>query len=248
MQSLVIFIVQILQITILDLTLSGDNIGIIALATKNLSVTYSKKASLIGITGAIGLRIMFACIITLIINIQWLPIKLVGGLILVKITWNFIKPECQGDNCTVKNADKFWEAVVIIIIADISMSLDNVLAIASAANGKVLLIIFGIVVNIPIIFFGSQFVSKLMREHPIVIYIGGAILAHTSFKMILEDNFIAKYISIPHVVLFIIPWIFAIGTLVYGYVLIKKSRIIETKFKESLDKVNPEVAATHDKI
>ncbi|MBU3185148.1 YjbE family putative metal transport protein [Clostridium estertheticum] len=225
MESLVLLIIGILKITILDLTLSGDNIGVIALATKKLPPAYAKKASLIGITGAIGLRIVFACIITLIMNIQWLHIKLVGGLFLVKITWDFIKPEAQEDDCTVKKAGKFWEAVAIIIIADISMSLDNVIAIASAANGSVLLIIVGILINVPIIFFGSQIVANLMRKHPIVIYLGGGILAHTSLKMILEDNLTTKYIEIAPAVLTIIPWIFAISILVYGFLMIKKSKI-----------------------
>lgn len=222
-ETLMIFIIGVLQITVLDLTLSGDNIGVIALATKKLPAISAKKARLIGITGAIGLRVIFACVITLIMNIQWLPIKLVGGLILVKITWNFIKPECQKDDCDVKKQDKFWEAVAIIIIADISMSLDNVIAIASAADGDVLLIIFGILINIPIIFFGSQFVSNLMRNHPIVIYLGAGILAHTSFKMILEDNLTIKYVGLTPIVSLIIPWIFAIGILFYGYLIIKKS-------------------------
>ena len=158
-------------------------------------------------------------------NIQWLPIKLVGGLFLVKITWDFIKPECQGDGCSCKKAERFWEAVAIIVIADISMSLDNVIAIASAANGSVLLIIVGILINVPIIFFGSQFVANLMRKYPIVIYLGGGILAHTSLKMILEDNLTIKYIGFAPSVLTIIPWIFAIGILVYGCLIIKKSKI-----------------------
>jgi len=218
-----IFIIGVLEITILDLTLSGDNIGIIALATKNLSPKYAEKASFIGIAGAIWLRVLFACVITQIMNIQWLPIKLVGGIVLVKITWDFIKPGYQEDDCSVKKANKFWEAVAIIIIADISMSLDNVIAIASTADGDIWLIIIGILINIPIIFFGSKFVSNLMKNHPIVIYLGGAILAHTSFKMILEDNLTIKYLGLSHIVSLIIPWVFAIGILCYGYLIIKRT-------------------------
>jgi YjbE family integral membrane protein len=223
MNNLLLFIIAALQITILDLTLCGDNIGIIALATKNLPDKFAKKASFIGIMGAIGLRILFASAITLIINIQWLPIKLVGGLLLVKITWDFIKPQCQEDDCKVKESNRFWEAVAIIIIADISMSLDNVLAIASAADGRVSLIIIGILLNIPIIFFGSQFVVSLMKNHPMVVYIGGAILAHTSIKMILDDNLTIKYLNLPHLATFLIPWFFGIATFIYGYLLIKKA-------------------------
>jgi len=223
MEGIMLFMLGALKITILDLTLSGDNIGIIALATKNLSPEYAKKASFIGISGAIGLRVIFACIITQIMNIQWLPIKLVGGLILVKITWDFIKPECQGEDCKVKKADKFWEAVAIIIIADISMSLDNVIAIASTADGNVSLIIIGILINIPIIFYGSQFVSNLMKNHPIVIYLGGAILAHTSFKMILEDNITIKYLGLDPIFTTIIPLLLGICVFIYGYVTLRKN-------------------------
>jgi YjbE family integral membrane protein len=240
MNNLLLFIIGALQITVLDLTLCGDNIGIIALATKNLPDKFAKKASFIGIMGAIVLRIIFASAITLIISIQWLPIKLVGGFLLVKITWDFIKPQCQEEDCNVKESNRFWEAVAIIIIADISMSLDNVLAIASAANGKVSLIIFGILLNIPIIFFGSRFVANLMKQHPIVIYIGGAILAQTSIKMILEDNLTIKYIGLPHIVAIIIPWIFGFATLLYGYLLLAKADAKSTNLKDNKSNANLE--------
>ncbi|MCB2292742.1 YjbE family putative metal transport protein [Clostridium algoriphilum] len=231
MENLMIFIIGVLEITILDLTLSGDNIGIIALATKNLSPKYAKKASSIGISGAIGLRILFACIITQIMNIKWLPIKLVGGIILVKITWDFIKPAYQENDRSIKKGVEFWDAVAIIIIADISMSLDNVIAIASTADGNVLLIVIGILINIPIIFYGSQFVSNLMKDHPFVIYIGGAILARTSFKMILEDNLTIKYIGLGPLVSTIIPWAFAAFILGYGYLIILSKHVSITMHK-----------------
>jgi len=222
MEGIMLFMLSALKITILDLTLSGDNIGIIALATKDLSPEYAKKASFIGISGAIGLNVFFACIITTIMSIQWLPIKLVGGLILVKITWSFIKPECEGPKCKVKKADNFWGAVFTIIIADISMSLDNVLAIASTADGNDLLIIVGVLINIPIIFFGSRYVASLMKNHPIIIFLGGAILAHTSFKMILEDNLTIKYIGLDPTLSTIIPLILGIAVFIYGYATLRK--------------------------
>ena len=241
MNSLLLFLLGALQITILDLTLCGDNIGIIALATKSLPDRFSKKASFIGIMGAIVLRIIFASAITIIINIQWLPIKLVGGIILVKITWDFIKPQCQENDCNIKECNRFWQAVAIIIIADISMSLDNVLEIASAANGKVSLIIIGIFLNIPIIFFGSQFVANLMKKYPIVVYIGGAVLAKTSIKMILQDNLTIKYINFPHIAALLIPWIFAIATLIYGYLVTKKIKV-----KHSINLKNSKSIANYE--
>lgn len=221
METVISFILGILQITLLDLTLSGDNIGVIALATKNLPEKYAKKANLLGVIAAVTLRILFACFVTIIMNIQWLPIKLVGGLLLVKITWDFIKPQEEAEEVDVKTANRFWEAVGIIVIADISMSLDNVLAIAAAANGKLEFIIFGILLNIPILFFGSRFVSNLMKKYPIVIYMGGAILAHTAFKMIFEDRLI--YTHVPHMVAMVVPWLFALAVLTFGFFAVKNS-------------------------
>ncbi|MDT8715720.1 TerC family protein [Clostridium sp. 19966] len=215
-------LIGILQITLLDLVLSGDNVGVIALATKNLSPEYAKKASVVGIFGAVALRILFACIITYVMMIQWLPIKLLGGLLLIKITWDLIKPEEEVEHGEVKSQDKFMKAVLSIIIADLSMSIDNVLAIGASAHGNVLLIIFGIMLNIPILFFGSRLVANLMRKYKIVIYIGAAILAHTAFGMILEDRLLDAYVN--GIAETMIPLMAGILTLLYGFIIIKKTK------------------------
>jgi len=221
MEQTITLVIGILQITLLNLALSGDNIGAIALATKNLPMEYARKASLIGISLAMIFRIIFASFVTYIMSTaQVIPVKLIGGLLLVKITWDFIKSGDE-EKEEVKVANKFWEAIMVILIADISMSLDNVLAIAAAAEGNQALIIFGILLCMPIIFFGSQFVTNLMKNYAIVIYIAGAILAHTAFKMIVEDRFVSRYLN--HVVIVILPWLMAILVMVYGFYVIKKA-------------------------
>lgn len=223
MTGLTAFLIGIAQITLLDFTLSGDNIGVIALATKNLPESIAKKARVTGAAAAILLRILFACGITYILAIEWLPIKLVGGLLLVKITWDFVKPHNEThEDESVKESSKFWDAIWVIVLADISMSLDNVLAIAAAANGNLLLIIFGILLNIPIIIFGSKLVADLMTKHKIVIYIGGAILAHTSFKMIFEDRLVMPYLS--HTFSSVFPWAMAALVMLYGFYIVKKEK------------------------
>ena len=225
MESILAIILGALEITILDLTLCADNIGIIALATKNLPAEYSRKATIYGISGAIVLRILFACFMTVILTVSVVPIKLIGGLLLVKITWDFIKPCDEKEECAnIKQAGRFWEAVGVIIIADISMSLDNVLAIAGTADGNIWLIVFGIAFNIPLLFFGSQYVSELMKKYKMAIYIGGAILAHTSFKMIFEDSIV--YPHIPHLLGVVVPWLIAAATLIYGIYIVKKTDTI----------------------
>ena len=216
MDNLIISLAAAFQIAMLDIVLCGDNIGVIALATKNLSEAHAKKASAIGVIIAVLLRIIFASLITFIIAIQWLPIKLVGGLLLIKITFNLLKPIDEIENVQVTSSLKFFDAIKSIIIADATMSLDNVLAIAGAAQGNIVLIVFGLLFNIPIILYGSRYVAKVMSKHPIVIYIGGAVLAHTALKMLLEDNLINGYI--PAQLLSIIPIIAAILVLLYGII------------------------------
>lgn len=218
-------ILGILQITLLDLTLSGDNIGVIALVTRRLPPKSAKLASLIGISGALVLRIIFACALTFILAIKWLPIRFLGGLLLIKITWNFIMPHEEEEH-SVKNVDALKDAIFAIIIADISMSLDNVLALSAAADGKVIMLIFGILLNIPIIFFGSKLVADLMNKHEIIIYVGGAILAHTSFKMIFEDQIFVKYVPLPSAIHTFLPWAAALLTLLYGLYIVKKHKKI----------------------
>lgn len=98
MEGFIAIILGILQITLLDLTLSGDNIGVIALVTRRLPPKSAKLASLIGIAGALVLRIVFACALTFILSINWLPIRFFGGLLLIKITWNFIMPHKEEEH------------------------------------------------------------------------------------------------------------------------------------------------------
>ncbi|PRR85452.1 TerC family protein [Clostridium luticellarii] len=238
MDNLATFLSGALQITLLDIVLSGDNIGVIALATRDLPKKHAKLASMIGVFTAVFMRILFACLITYILMIEWLPIKLVGGILLIKITWNFISPNSKKSRKKkITPTGKYLAAVSSIVIADITMSLDNVLAIAGAAEGHIWLIVFGLMLNIPIIFFGSQYVARLMKKHPIIIYIGGAILAHTAFKMLLEDRLLASYVS--PVIANVISFGFALIVLLYGlYITTRPVSVSLKEFKQQHSKVN----------
>lgn len=223
MDGIISIALPIIQIALLDIVLSGDNVGVIALAVRNINPKQAKIASLIGIFSAILLRIFFASIVTLIMAVEWLPIRLAGGLLLLKITWDLINQGNEDDDLHVKSENGFWKAVVSIVLADITMSLDNVLAVAGAADGHVGLIAFGIILNIPIIFFGSQFVANLMNKYKITIYIGGAILMHTALSMILEDRLIVPYVS--HFFSVILSWLLAAAVLGYGYYKVKNMKV-----------------------
>lgn len=223
MDKIVLILFSILQITLLDITLSGDNVSVIALAIRNLPEKQAKLASLIGVGGAVGLRILFTCIISLIMAVEWLPIKLIGGLLLIKITWNLLHMEEAQEDNEVNASDSLWKAVISIIIADLSMGLDNVLAIAGAANGSIWLIIFGLSLSIPIIFFGAKYVANLMNKYEIIVYIGAGLLIYTAINMITNDNLISKYVS--DLASELAAIIIGAAVVVYGVVKIRREKL-----------------------
>lgn len=214
METILNSIFSALQITMIDIVLSGDNMGVIALAVRKLPEKQAKTANIVGVSCAILLRILFASAITTILLIEWLPIKLIGGLLLLKITWNLINLNNDEQHTNVGARSGFWNAVYNIIMADMSVSLDNILAVGGVARGNIVLIVFGLILNVPIIFFGSELVVKLIQKYKITIFIGAGILIHTSLEMILEDRLLEPYI--PHAVSSLFPWIAAIIVILYG--------------------------------
>lgn len=220
MESLMNNIFSALQITLLDIVLSGDNMGVIALAVRKLPEKQAKIANIIGVAGAVLLRIFFASIITTLLLMEWLPVKLVGGILLLKITWNIINVKETDPGNKRSSSSGFWRAVYNIILADFSVSLDNVLAIGGIAKGNIVLVVFGLLLNIPIIFFGSQLVGKLIKKYKITVFIGAGILVHTAAGMILEDKIIAPLVSRPFAEIF--PWLAAFLIIFYGIYVIKR--------------------------
>lgn len=212
------YILSIAEIMLIDLALCGDNIGVIALATKNLPKSHAKTARMIGILGAVIIRIILAYGVTLALTESNLHIKLFGGILLLKITWDFISANHSNESIRLNSNNRFWKSVFTIVIADVTMSLDNVLAIASAADGDFFLLAFGILFNMPVILLGSRLVVNIMKKYPISIYIGGAMLLHTSFKMIFEDNLTSIIISPLGQLSKVIPWGAALLCIIYGIV------------------------------
>lgn len=235
MEGLAALAVSIIQISLLDITLSGDNVSVIALAIRNLPEKQAKLASLIGVGGAVGVRVLFTCIITLIMSIGWLPIKLVGGIILIKITWDLLNSKGEEENVEIEGNKNLWRAVSSIIIADISMGLDNVLAIAGAAHGNIWLVVFGLSLSIPIIFFGAKFIANLMNKYKIIVYIGAGLLIYTALTMITEDNYTAKYITKTASIL--ISSLAGIAVIAFGtYKIRREAKISKVSEEEVLEK------------
>jgi YjbE family integral membrane protein len=190
------FWVALSQIMLVNIVLSGDNAVVIALACRNLPVRYRNPAILAGSAGAIVLRIIFCVIVAWLLTIPYL--KIVGALLLFWIGIKLItedEEEGGGEDGVAAKAN-LWGAIQTIIIADAVMSLDNVIAIAAAAEQAAkgdeirawTLIIIGLVITIPIIVFGSTIVMRIMQRYPIVILVGGALLGFVAGEMLVTDK------------------------------------------------------------
>ncbi len=189
MEFLTPYIVPIMQIIWIDLLLSGDNAIVIALACRQLPEKQRKIGMLLGAGTAIALRIIFAIFVTYLLQVPFL--KVIGGLLLLWIGVKLaVGEEDSGHN--VESSDNLWRAVRTIAIADAVMSLDNVIAIAAASGGNIWLFIFGLLLSIPLIIFGSTLLSTVMDRFPIIIWAGAALLGWIAGEMIVTDGFVME--------------------------------------------------------
>jgi YjbE family integral membrane protein len=178
------YIAQILKIIGIDIVLAGDNAVVIALACRTLPPHQRMTGIILGAGAAIILRVIFTLIVQQILDIQLL--KLLGGLLLFWIAVKLLIAEEPSD-ADVKGGNTLWEAVRIVAIADMVMSLDNVLAIAAAAHGDAYLIIFGLLVSIPLIVGGATLITNLLTQYPILIWAGGALLGWIAGELIATE-------------------------------------------------------------
>jgi YjbE family integral membrane protein len=177
------------QIILIDILLGGDNAVVIALACRNLPEKQRKLGIIYGTLGAIVLRVILIAFALALLSIPYL--KIVGALLLLWIGVQLLLPEGE-DEHNINPSDKLWGAVKTVIVADLVMSVDNVLAIAGAAQGagqehQLPLVIFGLLVSIPIIVWGSQLVLKLMERFPIIITLGAMLLGWIAGQMFYTD-------------------------------------------------------------
>ncbi|MFK8251691.1 TerC family protein [Ancylobacter terrae] len=187
-----VFWVALLQIIWIDLLLSGDNAVVIALACRSLPEKQRKWGIILGAGAAVGLRIIFALVVSYLLGVPFL--KVLGGVLLFWIAIKLVLEE-EGGGHEVAGADSLWKAVKTIAIADAVMSLDNVVAIAAAARGHAELFIFGLLLTIPLIVFGSQIILKLIARFPLLVWAGAALLGWIAGEMLLGDKVVLEYLA-----------------------------------------------------
>ncbi|NLI92379.1 MAG: TerC family protein [Peptococcaceae bacterium] len=208
----------IVSIIVINLVLSGDNAVVIAMAAQGLSETYRKKAIFWGATLAVFLRIGLTFVAAMLMRIPM--VQFCGGILLAIIAVKLLKPEQEHEHASAKKGSgDFKKALLTILWADLIMSLDNVLAVAGAAQGNMLLLVIGISISIPIVLAGSTLLTKLMDKFSWIVYVGAGVLAYTAGEMMIKDQFMANYVHSYPVLEYGIPAGLIILTIMLGRTL-----------------------------
>ena len=183
------FWLRLFSISVLNLLLSGDNALVIALAVRTLPKRQRIAGQLWGAMGAVVLRLAFVGIVSVLLRIPFL--QFVGGALLVWISLKLVRPATGGEG-EVRHGTSLPEAIWIIIVADVTMSLDNVLAIAAAAHGDFVLVVIGIGLSLPIVVWGAGLLARLMNRYVWVVWLGGGLLGYVAGEMILDDPLVSR--------------------------------------------------------
>jgi YjbE family integral membrane protein len=215
-----IFWFAVLQIIAIDIMLGGDNAVVIALACRGLPENQRAKGIFWGVFGAIGLRVVMIFFALQLLAIPYL--KVVGALLLLWIGIKLLTNDDEGHE--VAGAATLGGAIKTIVVADAVMSLDNVIAVAGAAKGSMALVIFGILISIPIIVWGSKFVLTLMTRFPIVITLGAALLGWIAGDMLVSDVAVKPYLEgMPSYLHYVTAAIGALSVVVVGKLMARRA-------------------------
>lgn len=187
------FLAALAAIVVIDLVLAGDNAIVIALAARNLPPHLRKRAIVWGTVGAVAVRSLMTMAVVWLLRIPGLLVA--GGALLVWIAYKLLRPSDGEAGENAKPAESFWAALRTIVVADLVMGLDNVLAVAGAAHGSFLLVIMGLLVSIPIVVWGSTIILRFVDRFPAIIYVGAGVLAWTAAKMIAAEPMLKPFFA-----------------------------------------------------
>ena len=186
-----VFWLALAQIILINIVLSGDNAVVIALACRSLPPHQQKKAIVFGSVGAIVLRVVLTFFALKLLALPYL--KLVGAVLLLWIGIGLLKEE--DDESEMEGHSSMFAAIKTIMVADLVMSLDNVIGVAAAAKNDILLLVLGLIISVPLIVFGSALLLKVMSRFPIIITLGAALLGWVAGEMAMTDPAIVPYMG-----------------------------------------------------
>jgi YjbE family integral membrane protein len=214
------FVSALLSIVLIDLILAGDNAVVIAMAVKNLHGRQRTWGIALGSGGAVMVRVICTFFVAKLLTVSF--IKLIGGAI---ILWIAVKLLIQGsEEHDHKEAGSIMQALWIIIVADMSMGIDNMLAVGGASHGNFFLLLFGLALSIPFVVFMSSMLAKLMDRFPIILYIGAAVLGKVGGEMMITDPFMHNLLHPTKVVEYGVMIFFTVAVVVVGRLLLAAKR------------------------
>lgn len=216
------FLAAFLSITLIDLVLAGDNAVVIAMAVQNLHGKQRKWGIILGAGAAVVLRVIatFVCAQLLLIKF----VKLAGGGVIIWIAVKLLLMGSKEEEAHGKSAGSVSQAIWIIVVADISMAIDNMLAVAGACKGNIFLLLFGLILSIPLVVAGAGLLSMLMDRYPIILYIGAAILGKVGGEMMITDPFIEHLLHPTKAVEYGVMIFFVLFVLGFSRLLIKRKK------------------------
>ena len=187
------FWIGLVKIIWINIILSGDNAVVIAMAARTLPPHQQTKAVVYGSAAAVVLRVLLTVVAAKLLALSWLQI--VGGVLLLWIGVQLLGEEDDGEEGPAKHHGTMLSAIRTILIADLIMSLDNVIAVAAAAKGSMLLLILGLAISIPLVIFGSTLMIKLMERFPIIVVIGAGLIGWVGGEAIVSDNVLKEVVD-----------------------------------------------------
>ncbi|HMK34078.1 MAG TPA: TerC family protein [Desulfomonilaceae bacterium] len=215
------FLTGLINVIIVNVILSGDNAVVIAMAVRSLPRSQRQRGIIIGAAGAVLLRIVLTFFVARMLQTPYL--KLIGGLAIVWLAVKLfvdITPEDGAD----QEARTVWQALKIIVIADMTMSLDNMLGVGAASRGNAFLLIFGLTTSIPIMIFASNLLSMLMDKYPIILYVGAAVLGKVGGEMIITDPVVTQFLTPSELFIYMVEGGMAIGVIIAGKLWVRLLR------------------------
>jgi YjbE family integral membrane protein len=221
------FLLAIFSIVFIDLVLAGDNAVVIAMAVKNLPPKRRRWGIILGAAGAVIVRVICTFLVAKLLTLQL--VKLIGGAVIiwiaVKLLTEGAEEERQGREC-----GSIWQALWVIIVADMSMGIDNMLAVGAASHGNIFLLLFGLLLSIPFVVFMSDLLSRLMDRYPIILWAGAAILGKVGGEMMITDPWVNSILSPPKwveygVMAFFVVFVCALGK----WILKRRKSLISNK-------------------
>ena len=213
------FWIGLVKIIWINIILSGDNAVVIALAARSLPPEQQKKAVMIGSGAAVVLRIVLTVVAAKLLELSFLQI--IGGALLLWIGYQLLTGDEEGEGES-KGKGGMMAAVRTILIADLVMSLDNVIAVAATAQGNMVLLILGLAISIPLVIFGSTLMIKLMERFPVIVTLGAALIGWVGGETIVNDNLLHDY-AIAH------PWLHYVAAAAGAILVVAVGKFVKAR-------------------